>query len=205
MVRKIIFSLLALVLVFVALLYINPGGIFNMTLARILGEYKSPEFESNESIVQFARKHGVYYDRLYRVASMESFGSLQKGKLISIPTIFIFDQDKKLLSSASGKDCDNAMAGFFKRGDFSKMSVVDTNLFDILLKELEIIDQNNDPVEVEYYLFTGWAKFIPDNTLKLFDDIKDIKALGKNIAFYNINFDFRPEWESQMDSLGLLE
>jgi hypothetical protein len=203
--RKILFSVLGIIFICIALVIINPGGIFTMTMVRLLGEYKSPEFESNESIIQFTDKHEVYYDRLFRVATLKNFYNLQNLKLISIPTIYIFDQDKKLLTSASGDDCDNAMASFFKQGDLSKFAAKDTNLFDVILNELEMVDQKNEPVDAEYYFLAGWAKFGPDNTINLFDDIKDIKSLNKNIAFYNINFDFRPEWESQMDSLGLLE
>ena len=179
----------------VTLVYINPGNIFMTAFAKLVGEYKTPKYESNQEILEELSRYNVHFDKIYRVRSEKDFDILSKSGLLSMPLIQIYDDKKKLLVTANDDQCSWALSKFFIKGDTVNIIHQDTGMYEFFLEKLEPIQIVSEQDTAEYTVITAWAKFLPKKTMEVFDMLTELNNTHDNISFVSVNLDFREEWE----------
>ncbi len=186
------------VLLIIAILILNPGSISTKVLAKILGEYQDPEFVSDQEILDYLSINKVYYDEVYRFREMKQMEKFSQLGLFHVPLIYIYDKNKNLLVMAKEEECAWALSTFFINGE-SLVPTQDSSMFNILRDKTELIAQNIASDDFDYYIITGWAKFVPKKSDMIFDKIREFKGTKKNICHINLNMDFREEWNMSPD------
>jgi hypothetical protein len=177
------------------LVYINPGNFFITTFAKIIGEYREPQYESDESVIEELKKQNAHYDILYRVKSEKDMDILSKNGLMKIPLIQIYDRQQRLLVTASKNECSWALSNFFIAGDTTNIIHKDTGMYEFLIDRLEPVQIISNPDTAEYTIVTGWAKFLPKKTEQIFGMLAELRKKHDHISFVSVNLDFREEWE----------
>ncbi|MEO6132981.1 MAG: hypothetical protein ABIQ02_14125 [Saprospiraceae bacterium] len=196
--KKITFIILGLLLS-ILLIFLNPGQVFTKTLLRITGDYKTPHYESKESILKKTGQDHLYYDRLYTLKNYQAFQDCQKKEITAIPFVQIYNRDKKLLKNASGSDCAWELMNYFAQSDSSKLKTGDDQMYHFVMERLDPIDIKTDKDTFDYYLFLGWANYIPKLSNNLFKQTnKMAETLKGRVCFSYIDFDMQEKWKDEM-------
>ncbi len=178
------------------LVLINPGQFFTLGLLRVLGHYQTPEIESSSSLKVYAKENQLYYDKLLGVSSMNALMELSKVGVSSVPTVQIFDRDKKLLKMAEQSDCAWALSNFFKEGHKDELIPIDSTVFPFIMGLLSPIDFRTQQDTFDYYLVSYWAKYLPLLSHQLFEQTNSMKdSMSEKICFISVSLDKQEGWE----------
>ncbi len=199
--KGLMISFLVLIILGV-LIYINPGQFFTKALLRLTGNYTTPEYETNASILSKAKSENLYFDRLYKVKNFKTYNDFQERKLASFPFVQIYNRSKKMITIASGNECSWALMNFFNEKDTLNLTAGDSLMYDYVLDRLTPLELKTNADTFHYYILSGWTNYLPKLSERLFEQTNKIKTtLGKNVCVSYINFDFQDEWKEVMDSL----
>lgn len=178
-----------------ALVFINPGQIFTKSLLKLMGHYISPKTESPSTIKDYVTKHDSYYDRLYVVNNANAFLELQKFGVSGVPTVQIFNKEKKLLTTASKSECDWTFADFFQNQS-NKMVPIDSITYTKVMERLVPIDIRSKEDTFHYYVITYWAKYLPRLTHRLFEQTNNMKkGMHERVCFMSVSLDMQEGWD----------
>lgn len=180
------------IILIVAILILNPESFSTKLLAKILGEYEDPEFVADQKVLDYLGANNVYYDHVCRFKDMNHMEKFSQAGLLQVPLIYIFDKNKNLLVMAESEKCVWALSTFFIHGE-SLVPKQDSSMFEILRENTESISINTASNEIEYYIITGWAMFVPKKSKMIFDRIREFQDTRDNIYYINLNMDFRNE------------
>jgi hypothetical protein len=169
-----------------------------MRIAKKNGDFIQPEKESNNSIVSYCREKNVKYNQLYKVKSEDYFASFI-GKYKSIPTIFIFNKNKYLVTTAVKTECPWAMINLLDNSSVEEPKIIqDTILYNEIMSNFILVDNNTSNQDADYYVLCTWAKFVPKMTNTLFETINKQKEEHKiNVCHILLNVDLQEGWDSK--------
>lgn len=178
--------------------FINPGQVVTKSLLRITGDYRTPRKENGESILIKARQEHLYYDRLYSIKDYQAFRDFQRKGISVIPFVQIYNREKKMLTNASGSECAWALMNYFSKEDSSKLKTGDDQMYHFIADRLTPIDIKTDQDTFDYYLFLGWANYIPKLSNNLFIQTnKMAETMKGRVCFSYINFDIQQKWKEE--------
>ncbi|MGB3080083.1 MAG: hypothetical protein WBB31_13445 [Saprospiraceae bacterium] len=199
--RGLIISFLVLIILGI-LIYINPGQFFTKALLRLTGDYATPEYETDASILSKTKSENLYYDRLYKIKNFKTFNEFQKKKLAAVPFVQIYNRNKQMITIASGNECSWALMNFFNKKDTLNLVAGDSLMYDYVVDRLIPIDFKTNADTFNYYVLSGWTNYLPKLSERLFAQTNKMRAaLGDKVCFSYVNFDFQDEWKEEMDSL----
>ncbi len=202
MIKKIIFSTLLVLCMIVLIIYFDPFQLYTKTILRLTGNFSSPEYETNASIMSKVQNEKIYYDRLYKLTDYKAFMDFTKKKITTFPFVQIYDQNKKMIKIANGSDCSWALMDFFSKSDSLNLTKGDSLMYKFVMDRLEPIDLKTNQDTFDYYILAGWANYIPRLSDSLFNQTNKMKkTLIEKVCFTYINLDFQKEWAAEMDSV----
>jgi hypothetical protein len=194
--KKILLTIVALILILGLLIFINPGQIVTLTFLRLLGQYKTPGIENPESIKEYVQDHQVYYDKLYAVRNIKSFRELGQTGVNAIPAVQIFNKDKLLLKMATDKSCSWALTDFFIKGQGENMVVKDSSTYSYVMDRLTPIDLKTETDTFNFYIINYWAKYTPKLTNRLFVETNSMREkMSANVCYIYVTLDEQENWE----------
>jgi hypothetical protein len=194
--RKPLIILSASIVVLITLWIINPGNFFTLILLRAMGHYKTPRNESPDSIKKYTSDKGLYYDQLYIVSNYESFKEIARIGVEGVPTIQIFDHNKRLLRMAEQSDCTWVLSDYFKEGHGKDMIAFDSTSFPYVMERIIPVDIKTSLDTFDYYVISYWAKYLPKLSNQLFDTTNKMKkSMKDNICFVYVSMDKQENWE----------
>ncbi|HUR31532.1 MAG TPA: hypothetical protein VMZ69_08855 [Saprospiraceae bacterium] len=180
----------------IMLIIINPGNFFMVTVLRIIGHYRTPQIESSVSIKKYADDHSLYYDKLFLVSNRDSFDELASVGVNSVPTIQIFDKNKRLLKMAEQNDCTWALSEYFKKGHGKEMLATDSTTYNFVIERIMPVDVKTSLDTFDYYVINYWAKYLPKLSHQLFETTNNMKkSMKDNICFMYVSLDQQEKWE----------
>ncbi|MEP6646527.1 MAG: hypothetical protein ABJC12_05525 [Saprospiraceae bacterium] len=191
------------ILALILLVFLNPAQVLTKTLLRITGDYQTPHEENSESILSKTSQDHLYYDRLYSIRDYKSFRDFQRKGISVIPFVQIYNRDKKMLTNASGSECAWALMNYFAQKDSAQLKTGDDQMYHFIEDRLTPIDIKTDQDTFDYYLFLGWANYIPKLSKNLFIQTnKMAETMKGRVCFSYINFDMQKPWEAEASSLN---
>ena len=192
----------ALLFLLAGAIYLNPNQFFTKMYLRISGYYKTPQFESRQSILAQVKSSNLQYDRLYRLKNIFAYEDLSKRKMMHVPFVYIYNRDKNMLSVASGNECSWTLMNFFDTMDTTKLKAGDSEIYNFITERLDPIDIKSDMDTFDYYVHAGWANYLPKLSNALFKQTNEIMEThqGKVCLSY-IDLDHQEEWMADMDSI----
>ena len=169
----------------------------SMFVGKKTGEFIQPQNETKESIKSYCQEKKVKYDKLIMVGSQKEFSSFI-GKYKHLPSVFIFNKNKYLITTAEKTDCPWAMINLLDHNVVESKIVQDTLLFDEILSNFSIVDSISGNQNADYYILCTWAKFAPKMTDAVFATINKQKEEHKiNVCHILLNVDLQEGWDSK--------
>ncbi|MGB4849463.1 MAG: hypothetical protein WBP41_16175, partial [Saprospiraceae bacterium] len=173
--RGLIISVLVLIILGV-LIYLKPGQFFTKALLRLTGDYATPEYETDASILSKAKSDNLYYDRLYKVKNLKSFKDFQEKKLSTFPFVQIYNRNKQMITIASGNECSWALMNFFNQKDTLNLVAGDSLMYDYVMDRLIPLDLKTNADTFNYYILSGWTNYLPKLSERLFAQTNKMKT-----------------------------
>lgn len=195
--RKKALIYISLLIGVVALIVFNPAQIFTIIALRVLGHYQSPRTESSETLKNYVKDHSLAYDKLYAVTDFNSFKELNDNGISKVPTVQIFDGDKRLLKMAEENDCTWVLTNYFKQHS-SDMISSDTNTYRFVMERLLLIDDKVSQDTFDFYIISYWAKYLPKLSQRLFAQTNSMKErMSENICLMYVSLDQQDGWNME--------
>jgi len=199
--KKTLIIWISILIGFMLVVFANPGQIFTKAILRLTGNYITPKDETSASILSKIQMNNIYYDRLFRLSELKSLKDFQAKKISSVPFVQIYNEDKKIITMASGSNCAWALLNYFNKNDTSKLVEGDSMMYQFIMDRLEPIDLKTNQDTFEAYIFAGWANYIPKLSKGLFNQTNEIMESNKGkVCLSYINLDFQEGWEAEMES-----
>ena len=164
------------------------------TFLKFTGDFRTPQYETNETIVARLQSANVYYDRLYKLSGEEAIQKLQEKKLMSVPFINIYNAQKQHLTSRSGSDCKWSIISMFEN-DTTAFDVHEKAPYDFIEALLVPVDMKTTADTFDHYVLAGWVNYVPKLADSLFSVTNKLKqSLGNRVCFSYINLDHQKSW-----------
>jgi len=168
----------------------------SMMIAKKTGEFIEPEQETYQSIKANCLEKNVNFDQLFVLKSEDQFKTFI-SKHGSIPSIFVFDKNKYLVTTAEKSDCPWVMINFLYDTAYQLQKTSDTALYSEIMSNFVMIEDRSPLNQADYYILCTWAKFVPKHTDALFETINKQKKENKlNVCHVLLNVDLQKSWES---------
>lgn len=176
----------------------NPVQNISSLFLKLTGNYTSPKYENKDDIVNDVNAQEVIYERLYTFKDHQSMISFGEKGLFQVPFIQVYNEDKKLMSMVSGEKCKWNLIKSLIDTDTTKLEATDTGMYDIVMQHISPLDVKIDRDTFKYYVFAGWANYLPKMKNNLFVQTRAIKdSLKHNVCMSYINLDMLQGWENQ--------
>lgn len=182
--------------------YLNPGQFFTKAYLKLTGYYKTPQYESPETIMTKVIADQLYYDRLYRLKNINAHQDFSKRKMMHVPFVYIYNRDKNMMTVASGSECSWTLMNFFDNMDTSKLKAGDSEMYTFISERLDPIDIKTDMDTFDFYVHAGWANYLPKLSNELFKQTNEImEAHQGRVCLSYIDLDHQEDWMADMDSI----
>lgn len=196
------------VLIITALFCFTGSGIAQKLLAKTLGYFKDPRWQSAQTIQAAAESGNAAYDALCYLTSYKDFQYFDSSHLLHFPGVYIFDKNLQPVKVLSGSNCSwQAMEFISTLSDTSHLVTDTSNSLNIaaLLQHTSFITgsdavlHNND---YDYlYLYT-WVTYLPKFTKDQFSFSQKIKSnTNKRIKVIALSEDFIANWNANPEQL----
>lgn len=196
--KKLYIASSVFVIALISFAVINPNQIFTTVALRLLGHFDTPEDESSESLKNYVDQYDLYYDRLYRVHDVTGLTELINNGVEGVPTVQIYDHEKRLLRMATENDCTWALANYFKSGHSDDMVINDSTTYSFVMNRLEPIDLKSEQDTFDFYVISYWAKYLPKLSQRLFVQTNSMKdSMPENICFMYVSLDQQEGWDME--------
>lgn len=128
---------------------------------------------------------------------MDDLQELNKLGVTGVPTVQIFDHNRRLLTMAEQGKCEWALAEFIKEQP-DQMVVRDSTTYATVMHHLQPVDLKSDADTFDYYLVTYWATYLPKLTHRLFEQTNSMKEnMKQRVCFMSVSLDQQPGWEER--------
>jgi|GEM_PF-1102888 len=179
------------------------------SLAKVIGVYKTPRWQTTETIKEAAQKQNAGYDAFYHIRSYDDFKYFENNHLLTFPGVYIFNKDLQPVKEISSGDCGWQAMQFISTlknntittTDSSvKFSVQDLLTHCVLLTGDSAVLNNKD---FDYLYIYTWVTYLPKFTKSQFEYSQKIKD-NKNVRIKVIclNADFMAGWNKEPDKFA---
>lgn len=183
---------------------------FSRTLAKALGQWKTPTWKTTNEIENFAQKDSVVYDAFYYVDNFKDWAKLSDEDLVNFPGIYLYDENLKPIQIFIGSDCPTkAMNYIDELSESSENIQKDTSLIplDNFLERTTLLKGNDSFLKsknsnFDYIFVYTWVTFVPKKAKEVFKTARKLKK-NENINFkiIAINEDFMAEWNKKPEKM----
>jgi len=155
------------------------------------------EKKEKQEVLNYYQNNKIKNDILF-LKNFENYKKLDSLNFTTIPDIFIFDQNGKLIKidEDEKKECINDPILFLENIEYRKVSFIDlidlqnyVNLFEL---NSELDTEFNENNNQKFYIFINTATFTDRLNQIRFNDSKKIEKNNKKIIF--VNLDLLKEW-----------
>jgi len=173
-----------------------------MTLFKVMGEHKTPQQETPESILKYAKKNNFYYDYLFMPINDSAIIEIIKRNYFILGGILPFDSLRRpiVVKTITGEEkCPHSIAFNFQSQDSAIVGIgSDTLEFWDRLSLMKLVDKRtglpdlcNFSSDYDYYLIGIWAKMLPKVARNVHEDFRDALSLDstKRICIISLNYD----------------
>lgn len=177
-------------------------------IAKVMGVYKTPRWETIENIKELCEKDSAYYDALYYINRYDNFQYFNKNHLLSFPGVYIFDKKLRPIKAIDATDC-----GWQAQQFISTLTDTTTTLPDKrvkvtvqdLLKHTEFAEGDSNIVgrgDFDYLYVYTWASYFPKFMKHQFVYSQKISAdTNVRIKTISLNADFMAEWNDNPEKV----
>lgn len=183
-----------------------------MEMAKLLGYYTPPRWQTVQDIKDVTEKDSAYSDASYYINNIKNWLSLSERNLLTFPGVYLFDKNLDPVKSFSGSDCAHEALRFIKNLDETsqKNVVIDTSMHTSakeFLSYTELIEGNSDFLkgnsDFDYIFLYTWASYMPKFTKELFESSQKVKNNKEfNIKVISLNEDFMAEWNENPQKIA---
>ena len=173
-------------------------------LMRVMGEYKTPQQETPESIVEYSKKNNFHYDYLYMPINDSALTQVMSHGYFFIGGIFPFDSYQRpiIISTKSNeKGCPHITAVTYQSQDTSiANTVADTldfwkrlSMMQLINKQEGLPDLTHATKDYDYFIMGAWSKMLPKMSKTVSEDFRKAVAVDstKNVCIISLNYDAR--------------
>jgi len=183
-------------LVTVTILSFTSCQMLNKTLLSITGDYKKPQYEEAEDVIDYCEKANVIYDEIWMAKNEDYRRILNEDYIHHIPQVLIFDKNKSNITIEEGKDCVGSIMYFLNDTIIKPINTHDTLLYSNILENCTVIKDAQISSNPDYYYIISWAKYFPKMADDVFKKVNDLRTIGKiNANYILLNMDFPKQKE----------
>lgn len=165
--------------------------IFNKTVLRITGDYKKPQYEEIDNIIEYCEKAGVIFDEIWMAKNEDYRRILNEDYIHYFPQVLIFDKNKSNITIEEGKECVGSIMYFLNDTIIKPINTHDTLLYFKILENCTVIKDTQINSNPDYYYIISWAKYFPKMADDVFKKVNDLRTIGKiNAKYILLNMDF---------------
>lgn len=186
---------------FIPFFFFSFQSFSQIELAKDMGEWTTPKWQTSENIKQVAKDSAVY-DALYYVDNFRDWVFLAQHDLVNFPGIYLFDKNLSPIKVFLGSNCPTKATRYIDNIESSKSIESDSSLISLkdFLSHTKFIDGqkeflNSENKNYDYIFVYTWVTFIPKKAKEVYNTAQELmKKKDLKFKIIGINEDFMAKW-----------